>query len=205
MAYLTGTDLGDTIYIPSAALGFANSCFAYGGNDTVYGSSSVDQIDGGAGNDIIYGNGGNDILLGGIGNDTLYGGANDDQIFGGAGGDYLYGDAGKDTLSGGSGDDNYIHKLGTGTDFINDNLNSDGISTGVGGGLDTIYFLASNLYSYRPSSTNNLAIATADDLKYGVLDDGVIIENFYLKGATKFMIERLVDGFYNVFDLTILK
>ena len=43
------------------------------GNDTLYGSTGVDQLLGGAGNDIVFGYGGADQLQGGEGDDTMSG------------------------------------------------------------------------------------------------------------------------------------
>ena len=84
------------------------------GNDTIYGSASVDTINGGDGNDYIVGGNGSDILNGGAGNDTIYGNGTGpdmfgyvDEIHGGEGDDYVYanlydtnvtGDAGIDTI-----------------------------------------------------------------------------------------------------------
>jgi Ca2+-binding RTX toxin-like protein len=74
------------------------------GDDTVYGSSADDTIDGRGGNDLIYGEGGNDHLDGGTGNDT---------VFGGSGNDTLVQSGGDDELDGGSGDDTYVYLDGT--------------------------------------------------------------------------------------------
>ncbi|MDU8458254.1 calcium-binding protein, partial [Pseudomonas syringae group sp. J254-4] len=48
-------------------------------NDTIYGYSVADLMDGRAGNDFLYGKGGDDIILGGAGDDWLEGGVGEDQ------------------------------------------------------------------------------------------------------------------------------
>ena len=42
------------------------------GNDTLYGGTGTDTLDGGAGNDILYNSGSGDTLIGGAGNDIYY-------------------------------------------------------------------------------------------------------------------------------------
>jgi hemolysin type calcium binding protein/hemolysin type calcium-binding protein len=51
-----------------------------GGNDTMSGWGSFDNIDGGGGNDTINGNAGIDRIVGGSGNDSLTGGAASDTF-----------------------------------------------------------------------------------------------------------------------------
>jgi len=86
------------------------------GNDTLYGGYGGDWLDGGYGNDWLEGGGDNDWLVGGYGNDTLYGGTGNDYLFGQSGADRLFGGEdhdllvggeGADTLSGGSGIDTF--------------------------------------------------------------------------------------------------
>ena len=70
------------------------------GDDTIYGSTGGDVLNGGAGSDVLYGRGGSDVLKGGLGSDRLYGGWGNDVVIGGAGSDRLYGGWGNDTLVG---------------------------------------------------------------------------------------------------------
>src|SRR5262249_20960737 len=79
--------------------------FGNGGDDTIYGSSGRDYLNGGDGDDNLYGLGGSDTLVGGGGNDKLYGGDGYDYLYGGTGNDWLnagsraepaYGGAGRD-------------------------------------------------------------------------------------------------------------
>ena len=89
-----------------------------GANDTLFGDSGDDYIDGdykernpvfgvwgddalygGKGSDWLQGNEGNDTLYGGIGRDELDGGPDDDHLDGGAGRDLLFGDAGNDAIN----------------------------------------------------------------------------------------------------------
>ncbi len=62
---IDGTDFADTIY-------------AYGGDDDVYGYGGDDTIYGGTGDDIIYGGSGHDDIYGASGNNNLYGGTGQD-------------------------------------------------------------------------------------------------------------------------------
>jgi len=86
-----------------------------GGDDTIYGSAGVDNIDGNNGNDTIYGRAGNDTLNGNNGNDVIYGGSGDDTISGNNGDDDLYGGSGNDTIIGGGDVDEIIGGYGADT------------------------------------------------------------------------------------------
>ncbi|MEH2257935.1 calcium-binding protein [Nostoc sp.] len=83
----------------------------FDGNDLISDVSfSYDIINGGAGNDTIYGYSNFDVIQGddvdGVaGNDYLYGGEDTDGLFGVGGNDTLIGGTGKDTLDGGAGND----------------------------------------------------------------------------------------------------
>jgi Ca2+-binding RTX toxin-like protein len=98
------------------------------GNDTVYGGSGHDMINGGnaTGNSSLFGGDGNDSIYGGSGSDTLDGGAGNDYLQAGTGAQSLVGGAGNDllkdltssghsTLSGGSGNDTLVGGQG---DFL---------------------------------------------------------------------------------------
>jgi Ca2+-binding RTX toxin-like protein len=165
---------------------------ALGGNDTVYGSAWVDIIEGGSGDDLLYGYGGDDALIGQNGNDTMYGGAGNDFLHGGsgdAGQDVLDGGAGNDDLSGGFGDDIYLHTVNGGVDTINDG-DSEATVPGYGGGDDIIQFTAislAQLSAYRPPNSDDLWLGSADDFADGTMDDGVIVEDFYLADANTFI------------------
>jgi Ca2+-binding RTX toxin-like protein len=196
MASATGTNGNDIFYMstlgapkyPEDAHGYT----ALGGNDTVYGSSYVDFIQGGTGNDVLYGYGGNDALVGQQGNDELYGGNGDDFLHGGsedAGQDLLEGGAGNDRMYGGKGDDLYVHLLNGGVDTINDGA-SEALVPGYGGGIDIIQFSSISLAQlavYRPEGSNDLWISSVADFSDGTLDDGVIVEDFYSADANTFI------------------
>jgi hypothetical protein len=83
----TGTNIAgaakDTIF------GFEN---AIGGNgqDTIYGSTANNVLDGGVGNDFLAGLGGKDTLDGGPGDDHLVGGGGKDRLTGGVGADTFH-------------------------------------------------------------------------------------------------------------------
>ena len=135
---LTPTDMSD---ITVTGIGTENNEILWGsdtidvlngsaGDDSLYGYNGNDRLDGGAGNDILDGGNGNDTLLGGIGNDSLNGENGDDRLEGGEGNDSLSGDNGHDTLIGGAGNDRleggswnadtYIFDKGHGQDIVND-------------------------------------------------------------------------------------
>jgi hypothetical protein len=120
---LSGNDKITISSVDAPELDYING---YLGNDTIYGTSAEDSINGDygftdvanyyffGGNDKIYGYAGNDYLDGGYSNDTIYGGSGDDSIYGGWGKNKLYGEAGNDSITiegigdnayGGSGND----------------------------------------------------------------------------------------------------
>jgi Ca2+-binding RTX toxin-like protein len=92
------------------------------GNDSVYGNSGINSLNGSYGNDTLYAYGGNDTVIGEDGNDSLYGGIGNDLIDGGQGSDRMFGGTGNDrlidlgarkkseydVLSGGAGNDTFL-------------------------------------------------------------------------------------------------
>ena len=70
---------------------------------------------------IAFGRGGNDTLTGGTSTDELHGHDDIDLLSGDAGDDFLYGGFGSDVLFGGPGDD-YLHVKATGNDADNNVL-----------------------------------------------------------------------------------
>ncbi|NCR57504.1 MAG: calcium-binding protein [Microcystis aeruginosa LL13-06] len=100
--------------------------YGYGGNDTIWGNTNNDYIDGGDGNDSLYGWSGNDILWGGNGNDYLDGGTGNDYLYGESGNDTLLGGSGSDYLSGGGDNDRL-------TGSTSRSFNSNEYDTLVGG------------------------------------------------------------------------
>lgn len=87
------------------------------GNDSLYGALGDDYLRGGRdadlvqgedGNDILNGNKGEDLVLGGAGNDTVRGGQDADLLVGGEGNDLLIGDLGFDGLTGNAGADWFV-------------------------------------------------------------------------------------------------
>ncbi|TAN53691.1 MAG: hypothetical protein EPN21_00915 [Methylococcaceae bacterium] len=139
---------------------------------------------------ILNGEAGNDSLYGGVGRDSLYGGAGDDLLNGGAGIDYLYG---------GIGNDIYIHPLNSGNDTINDNQTVTG-AVGSGGGNDTVRFTdvaTDNLLPVSNGSMNLYIVRRDDWYDNGIVDDGVMIENYFLYGDYK--IERIVGSVQDFF------
>ncbi len=97
--------------------------------DTMYGTYTVDLIDGDGAGDTLYGYDGNDQLVGDSNGDPLLDGP--DWLFGGAGDDSLSGYGGSDLLVGGPGKD-YIDA----TERNSTNPGSDAVKGG--GGPDEI-------------------------------------------------------------------
>jgi Ca2+-binding RTX toxin-like protein len=79
--------------------GVVVDAFNYDSSFAILGSSTADQLSGGAGNDSINGSSGNDLISGLAGNDTLIGGSNDDTLTGGAGNDVFSVDFNTDTVT----------------------------------------------------------------------------------------------------------
>lgn len=147
------------------------------GDDSIFGSNSLDYILGLAGKDSLNGRENNDILIGGNGddsldgetgldiligghdNDTLDGGEDDDYLHGGNGFDFLLGDEGNDTLKGGN--DNDTVDGGSGHDFLSGGSGDDLVNGGVGddtlqSSVSTEYpnFLNPNLEVIKLANTN---------------------------------------------------
>lgn len=205
MAMFNGTQYNDTIDIRNQPLGqyeTSHGVVAGSGDDIVYGSSYVDVIQGQDGNDTLYGFNGNDSLIGGSDDDALYGGAGSDFLSGGQGNDTLVGGVGNDTMYGEGGDDLYVHGANEGVDTINDDLTA-AATPGYGGGSDTIYFPSLSLdeiaYS-RPDGSDDLWLSSFNDFSDGTMNDGVIVEDFFLGGNNTVEILATGDGYY--VDLT---
>ncbi|MBO0879536.1 MAG: hypothetical protein J2P17_04025 [Mycobacterium sp.] len=94
--------------------------FGGGGDDTLTGGSSLDQLFGQAGKDVLLGKGGNDFLFGGADNDTLTGGDGDDQVFGESDDDRMIWNPGDDTdlNEGGDGIDTVEVNGGNGSEIF---------------------------------------------------------------------------------------
>jgi Ca2+-binding RTX toxin-like protein len=80
----------------------------FGRNDSISGSTFVDDLIGLNGDDLLFGRGGNDLLDGMNGQDSLFGGTGSDRLAGGSGDDRLTGDSGSDSLFGGAGADRFL-------------------------------------------------------------------------------------------------
>jgi Ca2+-binding RTX toxin-like protein len=158
---------GNDTISPNNAIGMPLTITGGTENDTIYGTTAIDSLEGSAGNDLIYGQDGNDTVLGGSGADTLYGGYNNDYIGGGddndtvlgdEGNDYIEGALGADSLRGLDGDDSVYGGAG------NDTLKGEGHKDWLYGneGLDLF------------DSVDNLADGKVDG---GPDDDTAYIDN----------------------------
>lgn len=116
--------------------------YGYGGNDTIWGNTNNDYIDGGDGNDYLYGWSGNDTLWGWNGNDYLDGGTGNDYLGGESGNDTLLGGSGNDYLSGGIGDD----RLTGSTSRTYNSLEYDTLAGGSGWDIFVLGESAGNYY-----------------------------------------------------------
>jgi Ca2+-binding RTX toxin-like protein len=116
--------------------------YGYGGNDTIWGNTNNDYIDGGDGNDYLYGWSGNDTLWGWNGNDYLDGGTGNDYLGGESGNDTLLGGSGNDYLSGGIGDD----RLTGSTSRASNSLEYDTLAGGSGWDIFVLGESAGNYY-----------------------------------------------------------
>ncbi|QKH39174.1 hypothetical protein FOC84_31280 [Achromobacter pestifer] len=180
-------------------------------DNTLYGNYDYNIIDGKGGNDTIYGFGGTDVLIGGYGDDRLYGGDGDDLLVGdntvnGIGGnDFLYGGEGNDRLYGGYGNDVYWYTANTGIDVVNDGRTAAEVP-GYGGGDDVLVFNGANLsdlQAFRLVGSNNLLIYSPAGMVDGVVQHGVVIQDFYLNSKSS-NIEYIQDGKGNYATLSAM-
>lgn len=162
----------------------ANAIYALAGDDIVEGNGFVDYIHGGHGDDNLNGKWADDVLLGEAGEDTLLGENGDDLLVGGSGADVLYGGNGNDRLFGGTENDYYYSSVGnSGIDVINDDK-SAAAYPGFGGGYDVLQMIdvaSSDMFIYKAG--NDLYVTNNADVADGVINNGAIIEDFFLGGV----------------------
>jgi len=154
-----------------------------GGDDTIFGTNTMDRINGLAGNDMLAGDGGADTLNGGEGADSLYGDSgnntaaemSNDYLDGGAGNDTLDGVGGSDTLLGGADNDVlYGDSINTPAEAMgNDSLDGgEGDDTLVGWcGADTLIGGAGNDLMEGDGTGLTPALFGDDVLEGGVGND----------------------------------
>ena len=147
--------------------GYSES-YGYTADETMYGGSGNDWINGKDGDDILYGNGGNDT------------------IYGEAGADILVGGLGDDTLNGGLGADTYIHNLGDGNDIIIDNDNTENVCDilEIGAQAKNIMFERKGIH---------LLLKMMDEK--GETNSSVTIQNWYTNDSYKIEEIRTEDGY----------
>src|SRR5262245_13858237 len=166
MAYVAGTDIGETLDAADGVTNGSDLIYGYGGNDTIRALGGDDGLIGGAGADILDGGSGIDIVYyfdslsyvivnladgtgagGTAAGDTLISIENavgsdfDDFLFGSIGSNNLYGQGGDDFLSGGGGNDELYGGIG------DDTLKGGGGADFVSGssGIDTVSYYESAL------------------------------------------------------------
>jgi hypothetical protein len=160
-----------------------NAIYGNGLNNNITGNQYNDTIFGYDGDDYLRGEGGSDTLVAGNGNDILDGRSGNDILFGQDGNDILYGGSGSDILWGGLGNDQYNFQHGTGgIDTINDDKSPTG-QTGYGGGSDSLWMQDVDLYDiYLEPNGNDLWVTDVNDAADGVMDSGIVIEDFFSGG-----------------------
>jgi len=140
-------------------------------DQTITGTSGIDNIAGGSLNDAIIGDDGDDILAGNAGHDSLSGGAGDDILFGGIGNDYLGGGDGLDSLSGGLGDDTLDG--GAGDDIVDGSSGDDVV---LGGAGDDLVFGGSGADRLEGGAGDDvLTGGSGDDILFGDAGDDILI------------------------------
>jgi Ca2+-binding RTX toxin-like protein len=174
------------------------------GNDNLDGGNGDDWFFGDNGNDTIYGRAGDDTFVGGGGNDVIWGGAGNDVIFGEAGADTMRGEAGNDRLWGGAGNDTYYFS-GQGQDIINDGLTSSG-SVRSDTAYDTadrlvVSYTSNEIEFYTSLENQNLLITSAIDAADGLIENYIVIENFFAGGHYAIESLQTANGVYNFSDI----
>jgi Ca2+-binding RTX toxin-like protein len=170
------------------------------GDDDLYGGNNDDWLTGQAGDDYMEGGSGNDVLVGGAGADTMFGQAGDDQFFGEDGIDVMDGGAGNDRLWGGAGNDRYQFN-GMGFDYVNDGVTPTGAPR-----TDTVFDTQDRLtVSYATaevqffvSGGDDLLITSSNDTADGIIDNAVIIEDYFQGGHFVIDILQTNDGAHNL-------
>lgn len=212
--WVEGGDGNDTLY------GFNGNDMLDGGNgtdtliagngdDSLYGGAGNDQLYGEAGNDWLTGDAGNDTMAGGTGDDTFVGGDGADTMFGEAGNDVFFGDAGADIMDGGAGDDrlwggagnDQYQFNGVGYDVINDGVTDTGSPR-----TDTVFDTQDRLIvtyaaaevQFFVSDGDDLLITSLNDTADGIIDNAVIIEDYFQGGHYVVDILQTSDGAFNL-------
>ena len=83
----------------------AKVCKGTSGNDLIYGSEGIDDINPFGGHDTVYAKGGADNVRHSYGDDIIWGGTGADTLRGGFGNDTIYGNKPATTLTGAQSDD----------------------------------------------------------------------------------------------------
>jgi Ca2+-binding RTX toxin-like protein len=141
------------------------------GQDHIYGGLGYDSIDGGFDADSVFGGNGNDSIKGSNGADLLFGGYGSDILYGGRGLDVLTGGKGSDRLYGGASPDRFIFNLGSdagGSDRIFDfQVGSDKIVIGQVAGAGNKPDITITILS------NGLQMVTVGDAGNPIFEIGV--------------------------------
>jgi len=150
--------------------------YASGGNDTItggssndnlYGQDGADTIVGGGGNDLIWGEGGVDSLSGGDGDDTIIADSTDSLVSGGAGVDWVYYiDNGNVVLDAGARGIE-VALTGSGADTLNATTQTANFAAYAGGGADTITGGTGNDGLFGQDGDDTIAGGNGNDVLLG--------------------------------------
>ncbi len=166
-------------------------------DQTLYGTTAGDQIDGGGGNDAIWsyrgddtlnGNAGDDTFVSSLGDDVINGGDGNDSIGAGDGNDILNGDAGNDKLRGGNGND--VLNGGAGNDKMYGDAGQDEFTFEGMFGNDIVkdYNANDDILNFVGVETSDLSISA---VRHGTL---ITVDTEEVEGTV------LLQGIYD-FDL----
>jgi uncharacterized delta-60 repeat protein len=194
--------------------------------NTIYGTSSGNKLNGGTTDDTIYGDAGNDSLYGNDGSDRLIAGVGNDYLFGGGGDDILDGGDGTDSIREsadinftltntqlfGLGNDSFINiERVTLTGGISDNtLDASSFTIASvylygGNGHDSILGGSQNDYLNGHNGSDRLIGNAGNDKLYGGAGDDTLIggagnDAFYGQAGVDIFVLASGNGSDTIFD-----
>jgi Ca2+-binding RTX toxin-like protein len=194
--------------------------------NTIYGTSSGNKLNGGTTDDTIYGDAGNDSLYGNDGSDRLIAGVGNDYLFGGGGDDILDGGDGTDSIREsadinftltntqlfGLGNDSFINiERVTLTGGISDNtLDASSFTIASvylygGNGHDSILGGSQNDYLNGQNGSDRLIGNAGNDKLYGGAGDDTLIggagnDAFYGQAGVDIFVLASGNGSDTIFD-----
>jgi Ca2+-binding RTX toxin-like protein len=169
--------------------------------------SNIENVVMGAGNDQVFGSATVNMMEGGAGNDQLFGYGNDDRLYGGEGADVLYGGLGADTINGGNGFDYAAYDDATYADFLIDlsaRITNTGVAQGdtftgiesfiLGTGHDVAYGNEADNYIYGRGGNDTLFGKEGHDTLFGEAGKDRFIFDNQVNAAHSDVIGDFVSG-----------